>query len=207
MTDVVTRILRAAEVVIAQQGTDVSLQEIAIAAGQRNKSAVQYHFGGRDELIGAVVRWRQRELEEERMRLLVASEGQDSRDDLHGLLSALVQPMLDLVDGGEATHSARFLERVRHHSAVADDLNLFDGSRPAVAIIFARLDRVLRSSAVPEALHRYRLESLATALVSLVADYERLKERGEVEVDPSDIVTMLAALVLAPHSTPSTSRR
>ena len=44
-------IIVAAERLIAERGVDVPLRDIAAAAGQRNNSAVQYHFGSRDGLI------------------------------------------------------------------------------------------------------------------------------------------------------------
>ena len=48
------RILRAAEVLLADQGIDgVSLREINRAAGQSNTAAVQYYFGDRDGLLTA----------------------------------------------------------------------------------------------------------------------------------------------------------
>ena len=42
------RIIVAAERLIAERGIDVPLRDIAVAADQRNNSAVQYHFGSRD---------------------------------------------------------------------------------------------------------------------------------------------------------------
>jgi AcrR family transcriptional regulator len=48
--------MRTAERLYASRGfADVSIRQIGEAAGQRNKSAVQYHFTGRDELIKAIL--------------------------------------------------------------------------------------------------------------------------------------------------------
>jgi AcrR family transcriptional regulator len=45
----------AAEQPFAENGVDgVSLREIAVAAGQRNNSAAQYHFGTKQGLVEAV---------------------------------------------------------------------------------------------------------------------------------------------------------
>lgn len=49
------RILDAAELLYAERGVDgVSLREIRIASGQRNSSAMQYHFGDADGVLRAL---------------------------------------------------------------------------------------------------------------------------------------------------------
>ncbi len=54
--DARTRILRAAAGLIAEKGLHgVSLREITRAAGQRNTTALQYHFGSRDGMLRALM--------------------------------------------------------------------------------------------------------------------------------------------------------
>jgi AcrR family transcriptional regulator len=49
------RLLRAAERLFAEKGiANTSTRDILRAAGQRNESALQYHFGGREALIEAL---------------------------------------------------------------------------------------------------------------------------------------------------------
>src|SRR5262245_22442952 len=51
-----TKLLDTAERLFAERGiTGVSLREITEAAGQRNASVVQYHFGSRAGLVAAVL--------------------------------------------------------------------------------------------------------------------------------------------------------
>src|SRR4051794_40171550 len=71
------RLLLAAEVLIAERGAAVPLRDIAVAAGQRNNSAVNYHFGSRDGLIQFVVDERTGAMEQRRGRLLTESIGTD----------------------------------------------------------------------------------------------------------------------------------
>ncbi|NMM85853.1 hypothetical protein B2J88_16015 [Rhodococcus sp. SRB_17] len=48
-----------AERLLGTHGVDaMSMRDVAIIAGQRNTSAVQYHFGGRDQLLIEVFRRR-----------------------------------------------------------------------------------------------------------------------------------------------------
>jgi AcrR family transcriptional regulator len=50
------KLMDAAERLYAERGfAGVSIRQISDAAGQRNKSVVQYHFSNRDELIKAII--------------------------------------------------------------------------------------------------------------------------------------------------------
>src|SRR3954467_14037445 len=49
------KLLRAALHLFARQGLDVPLRDINEFAGQRNASALHYHFGGRPELVQAII--------------------------------------------------------------------------------------------------------------------------------------------------------
>lgn len=63
------QLLDAAERLFAERGLDrVSLREVAVAAGQRNTSAVHYHFGNRETLLRAVAERRMRPIDVQRNR-------------------------------------------------------------------------------------------------------------------------------------------
>src|SRR5690349_20360120 len=49
------KLLRAVLHLFARQGLDVPLRDINELAGQRNASALHYHFGGRPELVQAII--------------------------------------------------------------------------------------------------------------------------------------------------------
>src|ERR1700742_3385467 len=64
------RILLAAEQNIALVGVDEATnRKILSDAGKRNASAVQYHFGTREELINAILSFRIPQVEAERARI------------------------------------------------------------------------------------------------------------------------------------------
>ena len=51
-----TRFIEAAQKLFAERSIDaVSLNEITVAAGQKNRNALQYHFGNRDGLLQAII--------------------------------------------------------------------------------------------------------------------------------------------------------
>ena len=136
------RILLAAEQLIAERGVDVPFREIAAGAGQRNNSAVHYHFGSREGLIEAVLELRTAPQEERRLQLLAELEEHGRGDDLGALVETLVRPLCETPYAQGATHYARFIEQIRNHAALAD--TVFDASRwPASRIVAGRVLQAL----------------------------------------------------------------
>ena len=106
--------IEVAEKLIGERGLDsVSMRDVAAAAGQRNNSAVQYHFGSRDGLIMQILRRRLAALDAERQRRLAELDELGLGTDLSALVQVLYGPIVDLLRAQpEATHYARFLQRV-----------------------------------------------------------------------------------------------
>ena len=99
------RIIDTAEQLFAERGVEsVSLVEIAKASGQKNRSALQYHFTNKEGLLNAVLDKHAENISVSRRLMLDAL---DERGDygLYELVEALVLPMasqLDNEDGGQA---------------------------------------------------------------------------------------------------------
>ncbi|MEC3913795.1 TetR family transcriptional regulator [Nocardia sp. CDC160] len=193
------RIIEAAERLIAERGQAVPLRDIAAAAGQRNNSAIQYHFGSRDGLILAVVEHRLATLEVRRLELL-AEQSAAGATGVHDLLEALVIPMLELSDQQGIDHYGRFLEQIHTHPAVNDAANLESARRTSVRVIMRQLERELTE--LPKRLRLRRLRALPTILFALLADHERAVEAGRVTAGDvaawGEIVDMLAGVLTAP---------
>jgi AcrR family transcriptional regulator len=179
-------LLDAAERLIAERGFEVPLRDIAQAAGQRNNSAVNYHFRTRQDLLDAVVARRLLPMERERERMLGELHA-DEAGDVHALMRILVLPLLRL----EATHYARFLQvvatRLRtepHDSAETAWPRVLDALSHAVPVT----DRRIR---------RRRVAAVATAMFALAAEHERTAQGGTRADDQEEIVHMLAAMLTA----------
>lgn len=98
--DTKTRILDAAERLFASKGVDgVSVRAILAEAGV-NVALAHYHFGGREGLIGEVLRRRIEPLNERRLRLLEEAEAcaPQRRPDLEKVLRAFFAPVIELLD-------------------------------------------------------------------------------------------------------------
>ena len=94
------RLLDAAQRLYARRGLDaVSLREINQAAGARNATAVQYHFGGRAGIVRAIFARYLPDVEARRHALLDAYESSESSgtdasgDRVRTLAGALVRPL------------------------------------------------------------------------------------------------------------------
>lgn len=85
----------------------VSLREINAAADQKNASSVQYHFGNRGGLIGAVIARHMERIDAERNALLDALDAR-GRITPHDVVATLVLPLVTLL----ATPSGRCYLRI-----------------------------------------------------------------------------------------------
>lgn len=88
-----SELVLAAERLFAEEGISaVSLRAIARAAGQRNISSVQYHFGDRMGLLCAILQFRESQLESVRRELLEDYRNHVSTSKLRALLRVLFAP-------------------------------------------------------------------------------------------------------------------
>lgn len=181
-------ILDAAERLIAERGVQVPLREIAVAAGQRNNSAVNYHFRNRQELINAVVRRRLEPMERRRTDMLAAL-GTTDQADVNALLRILVLPLTAV----DSDYYARFLQAAMLY--LPTELDGTQGAAwPRVLNELARAVPASGGSA-----KRRRLGAVATAMFALLAEWERESRAGTTPADfPEDIVVMLGAMLTAP---------
>ena len=105
------QLLLTAERLFAQRGIDaVSVRELLNEAGQRNKNAAQYYFGGREGLITALVTARSDALNRRREVLLDEVESSERRNDLRALCTVLVAPLAEALDDPD-NHFLGFLAR------------------------------------------------------------------------------------------------
>lgn len=94
------KLLDAATALFAERGVaNVSLAEIVRAADQRNTSAIHYHFGGRDQVVEAILARHVPALRARRLELLEHARATPS-DDVRSVAEALVRPVTELAQRG-----------------------------------------------------------------------------------------------------------
>jgi AcrR family transcriptional regulator len=172
---------------------------VAVAAGQRNNSAVHYHFGSREGLFEAVLADRLAPVNARMLALLADLEGEGVPDDPRILVEVLVRPMATEPYAAGSTHYARFLEQVRARPLIAELPLAAPEHSTATRLVLNRLRRTL-PRAWPDALRNARLRAMSTVMFALLADLERDREvRQPPGVEAVDeIVDMLVGLLLAP---------
>jgi AcrR family transcriptional regulator len=106
-----SHLIRTAERLFAERGIEVvPLRDIHDAAGQRNASAINYHFGGKEQLVRAIIEDRAGATNARRLELLRSADSAGRGHDVHTLVNALVRPLADEIAAG--THYAGFLARM-----------------------------------------------------------------------------------------------
>ena len=202
-------IVAAAERLFAERGIDdVSLQEINRAARQRNRSAVQYHFGTKEGLIHAILDKHTPAIAERRREALDSLDPK-ARRDVRRLAEILVHPAaekLDDPDGGIAFLRVN-AELIGHPQFSLLHLNARRANPQA--------DRLREWTAracphLPQALWMPRWLLVTGLLFHGLADYARLAGHRrkampmpERAVFVSSLVDSVVALLEAPVSKPT----
>lgn len=120
------RLMRAAESLFGERGLHgVTLKEINAAAGQRNESALHYHFGSKPQLIEAILGHRARQIDRRRVEKLEALEAAGAAPGLRAVLRATFEPITELLDSDDGVRFVRFAAQV---------LNDPDFDLPSVAL-------------------------------------------------------------------------
>lgn len=90
-------LMRAAEKLIAEKGIEnVTIRQIVGAAGQKNESALQYHFRSLPGLIEALRHERDGEVQARRASMLADMLAADPAPSLRQLCELMVRPLFDL---------------------------------------------------------------------------------------------------------------
>jgi AcrR family transcriptional regulator len=184
-------ILDAAERLIAERGIQVPLRDIAVAAGQRNNSAVNYHFRNRQDLIDAIVRRRLEPMEQERAQMVEAlmdDTRDDARDDIRAWLRIMVLPFTAV----GSPHYARFLQAASLY--LRADVGESQGS--VWPHVLERLAKAIPT--VDREARARRVKAIATTMFTLLAERERSAQAGEDAGTAEEIIAMLAAMLTAP---------
>ena len=203
------KLIVAAERLFAEHGFDgVTMKQITAEAGQRNASALHYHFGSKQALVEAIVAHRMPAVNARREALLddLVASGRDG--DVRAVLEALVRPAAELLDGREeGRYWVRFLVQVWNNprSGLADVVP--SAYNTSILRGAAMLAGAMRE--IPEAIIQQRLSLLSGIVIQTLVDYERfgagdLRRPGVLSpVFLNGLLDMLAAMVTAPVSNPT----
>jgi AcrR family transcriptional regulator len=191
------RLVSAAEHLFAVHGIDgVSLREINRAAGARNASALQYHFGDRDGLLRAVMVKHGREVEARRHAMLDAYEADDATD-VRALAGALVRPLAaKLTDPDGGPQYLQIMADLMNRPRPPFDPDQLDDSASSIGRWRRLVGEVLDDDATR--LHR-RFAAIRFAMVEM-GRRARSGPRADERLFTSDLVDLVAGALAAPVS-------
>lgn len=204
------RLLDVAERLLSARSIDaVSLREIRLAAGQRNTSALQFHFGDREGLLRAL-----RDRHSPRLQGLLVEHYDDMvadgcQDDTRRLLGVFIRPTVDYVFMGP---SERAWVIILAELIGRPDLEIQDfasnTSPEAMETGIRLLDEL--EPVVPRRLGFDRLLIVSGAVLHLCADRARVEDgptpgRRPMSQDDftQNVVDMAHAALFAPVSQPA----
>jgi AcrR family transcriptional regulator len=204
-------LMDAAERLFAEFGIEaVSSRQIALAAGQRNQSAIRYHFGTMDDVLRALLRSRVSEINQRRAALLTEMEESGQPPELRGLIRAIAVPLAEKVASGpQGSNFVRFLAHL-FSDRRRRDLWLTEGEEAGLLRRIYREVRLLAPE-MPEALWNERLRMMIGGIIHSLADRERFRtvRRAPRSLNNdaflSNLIDAGIAIVTAPISSETSS--
>jgi AcrR family transcriptional regulator len=160
-----------AERLFAEEGIEaVSMRQVAIGSGQRNNSAVAYHFGSRAGLVRAVLEHRTGPIDARRRELVAELEqASDGRAvTLADTMRVFVQPLAERLADSEPGWYLRFLADATTDPAHDDT----QGSTPPPGIAWVNR-RVVDLVDAPARVVRRRMRWMVLITLRVLADHER----------------------------------
>lgn len=165
------RLIRAGEQRFARDGVGgAKLSDVVRDAGQRNDSAIGYHFGSRQGLLVAIVTKHMAEMERHRV---VPPEGAD----LRAVVGAIVGPTAELL----ATEDGRDFLRIMDQLAAWSGVGTTTPNEVLTGTVIGeqlRLLLQLLEARIEPALARERVALLVTFLTAALAERARSREAG-----------------------------
>lgn len=192
------QIVRVAERLLGEYGLDgVSLRQIGAAAGNGNNSAVQYHFGSKDQLIQAIFEYRLPHLHARR-KLLIAER---RPDDLRSWVECYARPILEQAEQ-EGSHYLTFVAMLQHHGRRDVFERLPEEYQELARAFRERVGALLPH--IVEPLRAHRITQAMTLSVRAASDREQARASGRAvlpfAVFVSDLIDGLTGFLEAPVS-------
>lgn len=173
-------IITAAEEQMAANGVyGADLNTIRLEAGQRNRSAIRYHFGGRPGLVDAVIFKHRSKSNEARLHLLTDL---NDRDDvpLDVLAHVLIQPVLMHFQSPSGCRYLIILAEVMSRNGLDALWNqTSDVTSESLGQLNALIGKQVDDSATPEQRQR-RVGAVILMVFALLADIARALESGRI---------------------------
>jgi AcrR family transcriptional regulator len=201
-------LIRAAERLFAEQGLQrTSLRQINQEAGQRNESAIHYHFGSREAVIGAILDLRTRPVNDDRLKMLDAARevAGDAPLTSVALAEVLVLPLARAIAAAPGgNHYVRFLTQLALDHV---SWKRFSGGPHDTALVRCIAELARSKPYLPKPVLNQRFVAATAVLNQMLAILEavmqtkRAKEAAlEADVRVANIIDLVVGMLDAPVS-------
>jgi AcrR family transcriptional regulator len=194
-----SRLIAEGERLFAERGiASVTLKEVAHAAGQRNNTAIQYHFGNKEGLLRAITLQRARITEDNRAQMLARAGRSPTGYTVDKLVAAIVLPLSAHLNPGD--HYLRFQSRLVEERGGFQELG--DDLPGAMQAIPKLLDGLCGD--IPSTLLRHRFDIALISIIHTLARYQGLINAGRLGSPPTMLVDDLISVTSAGLTATST---
>lgn len=184
----------AAVALIAENDVDaVSLNDIKRASGHRNSSAVNYHFGSKEDLVTEMLRQLVMDHDGRRVELLDHLESTTGAPTTRQLIEAAVRPMTDDLGHPEGRRRLTVIAHVISNERYLGHTRDLMASLPGLGRSTAQLHAQL--AWLPEPLAEERLVLTTTFGIRAFADQAHLMDSSEPSRPPLDPNTFSENLI------------
>jgi AcrR family transcriptional regulator len=190
------QLLLAAEKLLAEKGLGaVSTREIAREAGQKNHSALNYHFGSRDALIEAILNYRMTPLNESRHQRLDSLRADGCEGELRALVEVIVEPFADeLLLPPEQSYYLRLLAQLMSQREW-QYLFTANPQRSSAALEAGVLLAGLLQPELSEEVALERLRLMGLHVLNTITEWDAMRRRGELAINEDTLQWRVKNLV------------
>lgn len=209
-------LLNTAERLYAERGLDaVSMREITREAGQRNSTALQYHFSSKEALVSAILNRRMNDGDARRLEFLHNLEILGKLEDVRSLAAAIVEPIAVGIKSRKRSSGERGWVRFLSEVQRRPEFDLVELSKTASDLGLRRVYTLLGKQLqhVPDVVLRQRFLIAMSQVVHELAEIDRVQEsrgrsrqRFDVERAIENLIDMTAGALSAPVSIEVTRR-
>jgi AcrR family transcriptional regulator len=180
-------LLKTAERLFAEHGLEaVSTRMIAREAGQKNPSALQYHFGNRDGLIEAILNYRLTPINQERLRRLDALQHRGDVVTVKRLTEVFVEPFAEeLLKPVEDTSYVSLLAQLYAYQPGRD---LFQKNRERNRAMFELTSLMIKAlKPLPLAVIHFRLQLMGRQSMTAIAEWDEARRNQSIDLDAKSL--------------------
>jgi AcrR family transcriptional regulator len=197
------KLLRAAERLFARDGIHrVRVREINALAGQKNSSALHYHFGSRERLVEAILLRHEEEIDLQVDLRLDALEAESTAAGVRDVVEAIVRPLAAKLETQQGRDFLRIVPQILE--LLSENLRRGRAmpATPTSQRILALLED--RMSSLPEPVRRERLVAYILMLTSILAERAHHIETGHpMLLDTDQFIAHVLDIVEASLTAPS----